>query len=89
MTAPLKVHDMTLQGPGGTVVIPPHVEYLMQLKGSSGAADNDFVSIHEWSARLFHAILVEAGYFPVFDGPLSDITPNEALVMPDSVRIPM
>jgi len=66
---------------GAGSVVPSQIQYLMTMKG-----DQDFISIHEWSARLVHAMLVEAGFFPVFDGPLN-ITPFEALTMPEPQRL--
>jgi hypothetical protein len=44
----------------------------------------DFISIHEWAARICHVLMVETGFFPSFDG----LSPEEALDMEDSIRIP-
>ncbi len=52
----------------------------MNLKG-----DQDFISVHEWAARLCHIMLVEAGYFPCGDNL---VNPQTAIEMSDNVRIP-
>ncbi|OXA43574.1 uncharacterized protein LOC110858639 isoform X2 [Folsomia candida] len=67
--------------------VPPHIQMLMSIKG-----DQDFISVHEFSARLCHILLVETGFFPVtgdvFQSTGFTFTPQALMDMPDSLRIP-